>query len=83
MDVHDTPEISRTAPVKAGQVLTIEPGIYIPNSAEYPAEYRGIGIRIEDNVLVGGEATGGAPVVLSAEAPKEVDDIEAVMNGLI
>ena len=54
-------------PLAAGVVLTIEPGIYIPEE--------GIGIRIEDVVLV----TEDGPVVLSGHIPRTVDEIEAVM----
>ncbi len=61
----------------------IEPGLYIPDSPTYPPEYRGIGIRIEDDVVVGGKESGGAPLVLTTEAPKEISDIEAVMAGLV
>ena len=54
-------------------VLTIEPGIYIAaDDARAPAEYRGIGVRIEDDVLV----TTGAQDVLTHDIPKTVADIE-------
>ena len=81
LDLHDTPTMSKGLKLEKGMIVTIEPGLYIPNSPEYPAEYRGIGIRIEDDVAVGNAATGG-PIVLTAEAPKEIEDIEAVMAGL-
>ena len=85
MEVHDTPSIPRSRKLKGGQVITIEPGLYIPDLPEYPNQYRGIGVRIEDDVLVGGPSTdsAGLPIVLSAEAPKEIDDIEAVMAGIV
>ncbi|KAI8918042.1 peptidase M24, structural domain-containing protein [Entophlyctis helioformis] len=83
MDVHDTGSVPRTTRLVPGMVVTIEPGLYIPDDPMYPAELRGTGIRIEDDVAVGGPATGGAPVVLSADTPKEVSDIEAVMGGIV
>nr|XP_033790974.1 xaa-Pro aminopeptidase 3 isoform X2 [Geotrypetes seraphini] len=75
MDVHDTPDISRSLPLQQGMVITIEPGIYIPeddNSA--PEQFRGIGIRIEDDVAI----TQEAPLILSADCPKEIYDIEQI-----
>ncbi|CAG8636518.1 5124_t:CDS:1, partial [Dentiscutata heterogama] len=51
------------------------PGIYVPPNDAYPKRYHGIGIRIEDNVVVG--ATD--PIVLSSTAPKEIVDIEFCM----
>jgi intermediate cleaving peptidase 55 len=58
-------------------VVTIEPGIYIPYDSQFPKEYQGIGIRIEDDVLV---TDLDEPIVLSAEAPKEIVDIEYVCS---
>ncbi|KAI8601280.1 peptidase M24 [Dissophora ornata] len=72
MDVHDTGDISRSRPLKEGMVITIEPGLYIPRDSAYPEKYQGIGIRIEDNVVIGKTV----PHVLSVTAPKEVVDIE-------
>ena len=54
-------------------MLTVEPGLYVAaDDDEAPAQFRGIGIRIEDDVLV----TPGAPDVLTAAAPKAVRDLE-------
>jgi Xaa-Pro aminopeptidase len=61
--------------------ITVEPGLYIPDNPRYPPQFRGIGIRIEDDIAIGCKASGG-PIVLTAEAPKEVDDIEALMAGI-
>lgn len=55
MDVHDTPHVTRAMPLTPGMVITVEPGIYLPkNDQDIPAEFRGIGIRIEDDVIVCG-----------------------------
>lgn len=75
LDVHDTSSISRTRLLEEGMTITIEPGLYIPDEEMYGA-YRGIGIRIEDDVLV----TNEGPVILTVEAPKEIADIEHLMK---
>ena len=81
MDVHDVgkyklDEVSRT--LEPGMVLTVEPGIYIAEDAEGVDDcYRGIGVRIEDDVLV----TAEGHEVLSAAIPKDIDDIEALRGG--
>jgi Xaa-Pro aminopeptidase len=62
---------------RPGHVITIEPGIYIPADAmELPEGFRGMGIRIEDDVLV----TETGHEVLSKRIPKEIDEIEAAMR---
>jgi Xaa-Pro aminopeptidase len=75
MDVHDVGayyEGGKPRPLEVGMVLTVEPGIYIaPDDATVPAEWRGIGVRIEDDVLV----TVSGPEVLTAGIPKSVDEI--------
>jgi Xaa-Pro aminopeptidase len=58
-------------------VITVEPGIYIAEGAEVPAQYRGIGIRIEDDVLVG----AAGPSVLSEHIPKQPEDVERACAG--
>ena len=61
-------------------VLTIEPGIYIPRtevSEHLASRWRGIGIRIEDDVLI----TADGPEVLTEAAPKEVADVEALVGS--
>ena len=74
IDLHDTSTIERSTRLQEGMVLTIEPGIYVPDDPAYPKAFRGLGMRVEDDVAVGYEDN----LVLSAEAPKEVADIEAV-----
>ena len=82
LDVHDVGDYrvdGEWRPLEPGMVLTIEPGIYIPDTPEMahvPARYRGIGIRVEDDVLVGRDG----PDVLTASAAKSVADIVATMK---
>jgi Xaa-Pro aminopeptidase len=80
MDVHDVGRyFSGGAPrvLEPGMVLTVEPGIYIASDAEVEARYRGIGVRIEDDVLVG----AADPIVLSEAVPKTVDEVERACAG--
>lgn len=79
MDVHDVgryhTDERESRPLTAGVVMTVEPGIYVAADAEgVPDKYRGIGVRIEDDVLV----TPGGHDVLTAGAPKQVEEIEAL-----
>ena len=60
-----------------GMITTIEPGIYINENLNVPDEYKNIGIRIEDNVVV----TETGFKVLTDLVPKEVNDIESLMNS--
>jgi Xaa-Pro aminopeptidase len=77
-DVHDVGTYKvDNAPrrLEPGMVFTVEPGLYVPADADdVPAEFRGIGIRIEDDVHV--TATGVD--VLSAAAPKQIEELEAL-----
>lgn len=73
LDVHDITTASRIEPLKAGQVITIEPGVYVPDSDEWPRHFRGIGIRIEDNVVIGQDSHE----VLTVDALKEIGEIES------
>ena len=78
LDVHDvghygTP--SRDRALEPGMVLTVEPGLYIAPDADVPAEYRGIGIRIEDDILI--TETGNEN--LTDSVVKEAEAIEALM----
>lgn len=78
LDVHDVGAYSRNGSSRVlapGMVLTIEPGLYIPiDDEQAPKHLRGIGVRIEDDVLV----TEGAPDVLTAACPKALDEVEAL-----
>ena len=68
-----------TACSAEGMVFTIEPGLYFKNEdLAIPEEYRGIGVRIEDDILM----TADGPVNLSAALPRTADDVEAWMAGI-
>jgi len=77
LDVHDCAHARnevRTEPLREGQVLTVEPGLYFQeNDLTVPEEFRGIGVRIEDDIVV--TATGWRN--LSAGLPRGVDEVEA------
>ncbi len=78
MDVHDVGLYylnDKPRTLEPGMVFTIEPGIYIsPNAENVPAEYLGIGVRIEDDILV----TASGCENLTADIPKLPDDVERV-----
>ena len=79
LDVHDVGEYridEEWRVFEPGMVTTIEPGIYISQDlADVPSRYRGIGIRIEDNVLV----TKTGHEVLTSGIPKTIEEIEKTM----
>jgi len=102
MDVHDVGDYQVNGawrPLKPGMALTIEPGLYFPDDPESEVQppWRGMGIRIEDDVLIGAAGAADEPEahaapsapptaaedvqVLSAAVPKAIDDIEALMRG--
>lgn len=80
MDVHDVGDYkieNQWRELELGMVMTVEPGLYIaPDCATVDAKWRGIGVRIEDDVLV----TKTGHEVLTQAAPKTVVDIEALMR---
>jgi Xaa-Pro aminopeptidase len=78
IDVHDCAQARREmyydGILAPGMVFTIEPGLYFQiDDVTVPAEYRGIGVRIEDDILM----TEDGPVNLSADIPRTADEIEA------
>jgi len=78
IDVHDTSCVPGSTPLRPGMVITIEPGLYFPSDDEsVPAWCRGIGIRIEDDVLVNSDGV----TVLTAHAPKEIDHVESAVQA--
>lgn len=81
LDVHDVGRCKindKWRRLQPGMVLTVEPGIYIPAGTEgVPKQWHNIGIRIEDDVLV----TASGNDILSEDAPKTIEEIEAIMQG--
>ena len=81
MDVHDVGGYSiddQSRVLEPGMVMTVEPGLYIaPDDGKAPRRLRGIGIRIEDDVAV----TKSGREVLTAAAPKSIDEIEAIVGS--
>ena len=84
IDVHDCAharsEVYRKGPLQPGYVLTVEPGLYFqPDDLTVPEDLRGIGVRIEDDIVV----TDGDPINLSAALPRTSADVEAWMARLL
>lgn len=83
MDVHDVGVYRPNGEprmLEEGMVLTVEPGLYFAawrEDVEVPARWSGIGIRIEDDVLI----TSNGPEVLSADCPKEIDELENIIGS--
>jgi Xaa-Pro aminopeptidase len=81
MDVHDVGLYrvgGQSRSLEPGMILTAEPGIYIaPDDEDAPEEFRGIGIRIEDDVLV----TAEGHEVMTAAIPKSVADVETLTTS--
>lgn len=73
LDVHDK---GTYGPFKENTVITVEPGIYIPEGSDCDKKWWGIAVRIEDDILI----TENGPVNLSAAAPRTTAAIEAVMK---
>ena len=81
MDVHDVGDYSiddQSRVLEPGMVMTVEPGLYIaPDDEKAPKRLRGIGVRIEDDVVV----TKSGREVLTSAAPKSIDEIEAIVGS--
>jgi Xaa-Pro aminopeptidase len=80
LDVHDVGDYridGEDRVLEPSMVVTVEPGIYIAPDAKVPAKWRGIGIRIEDDVVV----TRDEPEVITTDVPNDPDEIEALMAG--
>ena len=73
LDVHDKGTYGELQP---NTVITVEPGIYIPEGSPCDQKWWNIGVRIEDDVLI----TNGDPEVLSDCVPKTIVEIEALMK---
>ncbi|MCA9580986.1 MAG: Xaa-Pro aminopeptidase [Myxococcales bacterium] len=79
MDVHDVGSYfvaeGKQRPLEPGMVITVEPGIYVAPGAEVDSKWHGIGIRIEDDLLV----TESGNDVLTASIPKDPQEIESIL----
>ena len=73
LDVHDPGLYGALA---ENMVITVEPGIYIPDGSDCDPKWHGIAVRIEDDILI----TKDGPINLSAEAPRKSEDIEKLMK---
>lgn len=73
LDVHDAGNKGKLAP---GNVITVEPGVYIPAGSPCDPKWWNIGVRIEDDVLI----TSGEPENLSGKLPRKSEEVEAVMK---
>lgn len=80
MDVHDVGRYQlggSPRPLEAGMSFTVEPGLYVPaNDESAPSELRGLGVRIEDDILM----TSSGPEVMTHEAPKEISELESILT---
>ncbi len=78
LDVHDAGRYKlggEPRPLQPGTVITVEPGLYVtPDADGVPDKYRGIGVRIEDDVLVTPEGYR----VLTSKVPKGIEEIETL-----
>ena len=84
IDVHDCAHARKEqyaeAVLETGMILTVEPGFYIqPDDTLFPEEYRGVGVRIEDDILV----TESGAKILSNALPRHPDEVEAYMAKLL
>lgn len=79
LDIHDTPLVSRSNPLIAGNVFTVEPGVYIPlDRTDVPEEFRGLGVRIEDDVFVTKDMQLES---LTDKCVKETSELLQLVNG--
>ncbi|MEK6212346.1 MAG: aminopeptidase P N-terminal domain-containing protein [Pseudomonadota bacterium] len=79
LDVHDAGDYKRNGKwveLKPGMVLTVEPGCYVRPGEGVPEKFWNIGVRIEDDALV----TGSGCEIITAAAPKKIEDIESLMR---
>lgn len=83
LDVHDAGSYrdcdDRERVFEPGMVVTVEPGIYVADDAECNERFRGIGVRIEDDILV----TADGHENLTAAIPKSIESIEALVGGAV
>jgi Xaa-Pro aminopeptidase len=81
LDVHDVGAYTNPdgsyRPLEAGMVMTVEPGLYVQPDLDVDARWKGIGVRIEDDIL----CTAGDPENLTAAIPKTVEALEAIVGS--
>jgi len=81
LDVHDvgryTDDDKSYRALEAGMVLTVEPGLYVQPDTDVPDRWKGIGIRIEDDIL----CTTGDPENLTGAIPKSIEEIESIVGS--
>lgn len=75
LDVHDA---GLFGPLELGNIITVEPGIYIPEGSDCDPKWWNIGVRIEDDILI----TDDDPIILSKKAPREIIEIESLMKEI-
>lgn len=80
LDTHDVAHITNDRPLEPGVVLTVEPGIYIPDAEDIPKGLRGIGIRLEDDIVV---TANGPADVLTKNVPLHPEDVEALVGSVL
>jgi len=73
LDVHD---VGTSGPLKENSVITVEPGVYIPEGSPCDSKWWNIGVRIEDDILI----TRNGPVNMSGKLARTVDEIEAIVG---
>jgi Xaa-Pro aminopeptidase len=76
MDTHDTAAVGYDRPLRAGVALTVEPGLYLPPDTVRFGRFAGIGVRVEDDVVV----CDSVPEVLSADVPANAHELEALVG---
>lgn len=76
--MHDTPTVGSQAPLEPSFVLALEPGLYIPDHPRF-GPFAGIGVRIEDDVLI----TQAGAQVLSDNVPVEAAEVEALVGAAL
>jgi Xaa-Pro aminopeptidase len=84
LDVHDCArsraEVYLDGVLEEGQVLTVEPGLYLqPDDLTLPEEFRGLGVRIEDDLVI----TADGARLMSGALPRHPDEVESWMAGLL
>eukprot|EP00088_Acartia_fossae_P052634 TRINITY_DN5955_c0_g1_i2.p1 TRINITY_DN5955_c0_g1~~TRINITY_DN5955_c0_g1_i2.p1 ORF type:complete len:303 (+),score=41.25 TRINITY_DN5955_c0_g1_i2:430-1338(+) len=78
MDVHDCATVNKHIPLVPGNIITVEPGLYLRhNHDRVPPEFRGLGLRIEDDILI----TDSGCEVLTSECPKSRNELQNLING--